>query len=62
MGITDSYDKNACNISGRNNGLASWTWDEYHTKKAELGEQVVLVDMINHPVEGSEPISEEMFS
>lgn len=36
MGIADSYDKNACNILGRNNGLASWTWDEYETKKKEL--------------------------
>lgn len=60
--MTDSYDKNACNISGRNNGMESWTWDEYEEKKRILGDKVVLVDMIGHPVEGSEPISEEMFS
>lgn len=42
--------------------MESWTWQEYEEKKRQLGDKVVLVDMIGHPVEGSEPISEEMFS
>ena len=61
MPFLDLFDKNACNIFGRNNGLESWTWDEYHAKKTELGDRLVLVDMIGHPVEGSVSISERMF-
>lgn len=62
MRVADMYDPNACNISGRNNGLESWTWDEVRAKKSELGDSLVLVDMIRHPVPGSVPISEELFS
>ena len=62
MRVTEMYDPNACSLSGRNNGLESWTWDEVRAKKSELGESLVLVDMINHPVPGSVPISEGLFS
>ncbi|MDD5212865.1 MAG: hypothetical protein PHG82_00345 [Candidatus Gracilibacteria bacterium] len=62
MGIFDMFDSNACSIQGRNNGLEAWTWDEYDEKKKELGEKVVLVDMINHPVAGSVVISDKLFS
>ena len=61
MGITESYDPNACSIWGMNNGMESWNWDEYKTQKEKFGEQIVLVDMINHPVEDSVTITNELF-
>jgi len=62
MWIVESYDPNACNIAGFNNGLESWTWEQYKTQKEKFGDQIVLVDMINHPVEGSVPITNELFA
>lgn len=61
MSINEMYDANACSIFGRNNGLESWTWEEYKKKKSELWEKLVLVDMIGHPVEGSVQASDELF-
>ena len=62
MWITDQYDSNACMIGGRNNGLESWTWDEYEKQKNALWDMVVLVDMIGHPIENSVSISNELFT
>lgn len=62
MNIFDLFDQNACSIWGKNNGLESWTWEEYKEKKHDLGNKIVLVDMINHPIEWSIPISDELFS
>lgn len=56
------YDPNACSIFG--GGSKQWSWQEYKTNKAQLeaaGVQVVLVDMINHPVEDAVLISNELF-
>jgi len=61
MWITDSYDPNACSIGWRNNWLENWTWDEYRKQKEKLWDQIVLVDMINHPLPDSVPISNELF-
>ncbi|MDD2565851.1 MAG: hypothetical protein PHZ26_01610 [Candidatus Gracilibacteria bacterium] len=62
MGIFDMFTSDACNISGRNNGLESWSWEEYEVKKIELSDKIVLVDMIGQPLEGSVTISDELFS
>jgi len=62
MWIVESYDPNACNIAGFNNGLESWTWEQYKTQKEKFGDQIVLVDMINHPVEDSVAITNELFA
>ena len=62
MGISDLYDKNACNIAGRSNERMAWSWNEYHKNKALLGDKLVLVDMIGHPVPDSVEISDELFS
>ncbi|MDP3970829.1 MAG: hypothetical protein Q8P90_03950 [bacterium] len=62
MDISKLYTKNACSLEG--GGSDKWTWQEYYKKKAELSEQgieVVLIDMINQPVAGSIPISNELF-
>lgn len=56
------FAKDACNIFGRNNGLESWTWEEYQSKKQELGDMLVLVDMIRHPINGSVTLSDHLFS
>lgn len=61
MWIVESYDPNACNIAGMNNWMEKWTWEQYKSQKEKFGEQIVLVDMINHPVEGSVPITNELF-
>jgi len=60
MDINNMYDPNACSIFG--GGATSWTWDEYFKKKELLGDKVILVDMINHPVEGSVKISNKLFA
>jgi len=62
MWISDMFKQNACNISGRNNGLESWTWEEYEKKKEDLGEKLILVDMIGHPLKWSVAISDKIFS
>lgn len=61
--IFDLYDPNACDVRGKF-GADSWTRGEYFANKKELekeGIQVVLVDMIGHPVEGAIPASNEIF-
>lgn len=55
------YDPNACSIWWMNNSMESWTWDQYKIQKEKFKNQIVLVDMINHPLEDSKPISNEMF-
>ncbi len=54
------FDANACSIHG--GGSLGWTWEEYFEKKKTLGKKVILVDMIGEPVEGSVPISNELFA
>ena len=62
MNIFDMFDSNACSIWGRNNGLESWTWDEYNKQKEIHWDKMLLVDMIWHPIEWSITISDELFS
>ena len=61
MWITESYDPNACSIWWMNNWLESWTWEEYKKNKEQFWDQIVLVDMINHPLPDSVAISNELF-
>ncbi|MCD5383036.1 rhodanese-like domain-containing protein [Candidatus Gracilibacteria bacterium] len=63
MNIFDLFSPDTCNPLGRNNGCESWDKQTFLKKKEELGDKIVLVDMINHPIEGQEtvPISNEMF-
>ena len=61
--IFDLYDPTACDIRGKF-WADSWTWGEYFTNKMELeqqGIQVILIDMIGHPVEWAIPASNEIF-
>ncbi|EKD63724.1 MAG: hypothetical protein ACD_51C00224G0021 [uncultured bacterium] len=56
MDIFGLFNKDACSLGGK--GSIEWTWDEYYKNKDD---HVVLVDMINHPVSGSVPVSNELF-
>lgn len=63
MGIMDMFSPDACNISGMH-GATSWNWEQYFAQKEKIekeGGKIFLLDMINHPVEGSTPISNEIF-
>ncbi len=63
MNIFNLFSPNACDIRGKKS-TDKWTWTEYFENKKELEAQwinVVLVDMINHPIEDSIPISNELF-
>ena len=63
MSVFDLFSPQACDIRGKKS-TDRWTWREYFDQKKVLESQginVVLVDMINHPVEGSVPISNELF-
>ncbi len=63
MDVKDLYNPQACDPRGRAS-KSVWTWSEYFQYKKELEEewvQVVLVDMIGHPVEWAIAISNEMF-
>lgn len=60
MDIFDHFNPNACDISGMK-GAKSWTWKEYFFHKEKNPKDIILVDMISHPVEGSVPISNEIF-
>jgi hypothetical protein len=63
MSVFDLFSKDACDIRGKQS-KDKWTRVEYFSNKKELeaqGKQVVLVDMINHPIEGSVSISNELF-
>ncbi|MCB9807393.1 hypothetical protein H6768_06010 [Candidatus Peribacteria bacterium] len=62
MSIRDLFNPNSCNIAGKKNTSQAWTWDEYQEQKKTLGDKLVLVDMIGHPVFDSVSISDEMFS
>ena len=58
------FNPNACSIGGRD-GATSWNWEQYFENSKKLqseGKNVVLVDMIHQPVEGSVPISNEIFN
>lgn len=62
MDILKLFNKKTCSIQG--GGSEKWSWVEYYQKRKELEKQsipVVLVDMIDHPVENSVPISNELF-
>lgn len=64
MDISSLYSPNACDIRGKQS-TDKWTWTEYFDNKKYLEAKwipVVLVDMINHPIEGAIPISNEMFT
>lgn len=64
MNIFEYFSPNECNPLWRNNGLESWDKTKFLEKKKELwSEKVVLVDMINHPIEWENcvPISNEIF-
>lgn len=63
MDITTLFNPKACDPRGMKS-QDKWTWTEYFENKKKLesdGIQVVLVDMINHPVENAVPISNELF-
>lgn len=64
MDVSSLYSPDACDIRGKQS-KDKRTWTEYFQNKKDLESQwiqVVLVDMINHPVEGSTPISNQMFT
>lgn len=63
MDVFELFNKDACDVRGKF-GSDKRTWAEYFVNKKELESQwipVVLVDMINHPVEWSTPISNDLF-
>lgn len=63
MDVFDMYSQDACDIRGKQ-AKDKRTWTEYFENKKELeakGGKVVLVDMINHPIENAIPISNELF-
>lgn len=62
MNVFDLFDPAACDIRWRWSDMR--TWEEYSHNQQELTKKwidIVLVDMINHPVENAIPISNEMF-
>lgn len=62
MDIHSLFNPNACSLNGKDS--LKWSWSEFHQHRHELerqGIQVYLVDMIHHPVQGSTPISNELF-
>jgi hypothetical protein len=64
MDVFKYFDKNTCNFLGKT-GSDKWSWEEYYTNKRILeadGVKVILVDMIDHPVEGAVPISNKLFA
>ena len=64
MDVSSLYSPDACDIRGKKS-TDKWTRTEYFENKKDLeaqGVKVVLVDMINHPVEWAVPISNEMFA
>lgn len=64
MDVASLYSADACDIRGKMS-TDRWTWTEYFKNKKKLESEwicVVLVDMINHPIEDAVPISNEMFS
>ena len=63
MDITTLFNPLACDPRGRTS-KDKRTWTEYFENKKKLesdGIQVVLVDMIDHPVPDAVPISNELF-
>ena len=63
MDVFDLFSPEACDIRGKLNKEKRTRNEYFENKKAleEQGIKVVLVDMINHPVEGAVPISNEIF-
>jgi hypothetical protein len=64
MDISSLYSPDACDIRGKKS-TDKWTWKGYFENKKALesqGIRVVLVDMINHPVEDAIPASNEIFT
>ncbi|MBU0981611.1 hypothetical protein KKC94_02870 [Patescibacteria group bacterium] len=62
MNIFDMFSQDACSLGGKDS--IQWTWREYYENRSKLeseGRKVVLVNMIEHPVAGSTPISNELF-
>ena len=63
MSVMDMFSPDSCNMNGMK-GSTKWTWNEYFTQKEKIekeGGKIYLLDMINHPVKGSTPISNEIF-
>lgn len=63
MDISSLYSPDACDIRGKMS-KDKWTWCEYFENRKKLeaqGIRVVLVDMINHPIEDAIPASNEIF-
>jgi len=63
MDVFNLYSQDACDIRGKQ-AKDKRTRTEYFENKKQLEEQgtkVVLVDMINHPIENAIPISNELF-
>ena len=63
MDIFSLFSPKACDIRGKKS-TDKWSWTEYFENKARLeaeNTKVILIDMINHPVEGSIPISNDIF-
>jgi len=62
MDINKMYNPTACSLNGSDS--LKWSWQDFYTRKEALeaeGIKVYLVDMINHPVPESTPISNELF-
>jgi len=63
MSVFDLFSPDACDIRGKQS-KDTRTWTEYFIQKEVLkkqGIEVVLVDMIGHPVENAVAISNELF-
>lgn len=64
MDVSSLYSSDACDIRGKQS-TDKWTRTEYFENKKYLeskGIRVVLVDMIDHPIEDSVIISNDIFS
>ncbi len=62
MDINELFDPNTCQIS--DDKAPNWTRFQYFQNKEKLekeGVKVILVDMINYPIENSIPASNELF-
>lgn len=63
MDVFNLFQKDACDIRGKQ-AKDKRTRTEYFENRKALeaeGKKVVLVDMINHPIEDAIPISNELF-
>lgn len=63
MDINSLFSKDACDIRGKQSKDRRTRTEYFDNKKIlkSKGIKVVLVDMINHPIEDAVPISNELF-